>query len=74
MAEVDLLDFLRDCKRFAIQALGTNPDKPAEGGLARWKHLVIHGYRLEDDHSYRETENRLRCFIGTSEVIYRQST
>ena len=69
MAEVDLLDFLRDCKRFAIQALGTNPDKPAEGGLAHWKHLVIRGYRLEDDHSYRETENRLRCFGELREIL-----
>jgi IS5 family transposase len=69
MAEVDLLDFLRDCKRFAIQALGTNAGKPAEGGLARWKHLVIHGYRVEDDHSYRETENRLRCFSELREIL-----
>ena len=69
MAEVDLLDFLRDCKRLAIQALGTNAGKPSFGGLARWKHLVIHGYRLEDDHSYRETENRLRCFSELREIL-----
>ena len=69
MAEVDLLDFLRECKRLAIQALGTNPGKPAEGELARWKHLIIHRYRLEDDHSYRETENRLHCFSELREIL-----
>ena len=29
MAEVDLLDFMRDCKRLAKQALGTNTGLPA---------------------------------------------
>jgi hypothetical protein len=28
MAEVDLFDFMRDCKRLAIQASGTNAGKP----------------------------------------------
>ena len=69
MAEVDLLDFLMECKRLAIQALGTNAGKPTFGGLVRWKHLVIHGYRLEDDHSYRETENCLRCFSELREIL-----
>ena len=66
---MDLLDFLRDCKRLAIQALGTNAGKPTFGGLAHWKHLVIRGYRLEDDHSYCETENRLRCFSELREIL-----
>ena len=69
MVEVDLLDFMRKYKRLAKQALGTNASKPVEGGLARWKHLIIHGYRLEDDHSYRETENRLRCFSELCEIL-----
>jgi IS5 family transposase len=69
MVEVDLLDFIRNCKRLAKQALGTDAGKPVEGGLARWKHLVIHGYRLEDGHSYRETENRLRCFSELREIL-----
>jgi hypothetical protein len=38
-------------------------------GLTRWKHVVIHCYRLEDNHSYRETENRLRCFSELREVL-----
>ena len=36
---------------------------------ARWKHLVIHDYRLEDGYSYRETENRLRCFSELRETL-----
>jgi IS5 family transposase len=69
MVEVDLLDFMRICKRLAKQALGTDAGKPVEGGLARWKHVVIHCYRLEDDHSYRETENRLQCFSELRDVL-----
>ncbi|MFC6769919.1 transposase, partial [Natrinema soli] len=69
MVEVDLLDFLRKYKQLAKQALGTDAGKPVEGGLARWKHLVIHGYRLEDGHSYRETENRLQCFSELREIL-----
>ena len=69
MAEVDLFDFLRDCKRLAIQALGTNAGKPTFGGLGPLEALVIHGYRLEDDHSYCETENRLQCFSELREIL-----
>ncbi len=69
MVEVDLLDFMRICKRLTIQALGEDAGKPAEGGLARWKHVVIHCYRLEEGYSYRETENRLRCFAELREIL-----
>jgi IS5 family transposase len=69
MVEVDLLDFMRIGKRLAKQALGKDAGKPVEGGLARWKHVVIHCYRLEDEHSYRETENRLRCFSELREIL-----
>ena len=68
MVEVDLLDFVRTCKRLVIEALGTNAGESV-GGLARWKHVVIHCYRLEDDHSYRETENRLQCFSELREIL-----
>ncbi len=61
MVEVDLLGFMRTCKRLVKQALGTNASE-STNRLARWKHVVIHWYRLENDHSYRETENRLQCF------------
>jgi IS5 family transposase len=68
MVEVDLLDFMRTCKRLVKQALGTSAGE-STNGLARWKHVVIHCYRLEDDHSYRETENRLRCFSELREIL-----
>ena len=42
MPEVDLLDFVRTCKRVAKQALGKHADEPATGGFARWVHLVTH--------------------------------
>jgi len=70
MVEVDLLDFLRKYKQLAKQALETDAGKPVESGLARWKHLVIHGYRLEDGHSCRETENR----FGVSANCVRSSS
>ena len=57
------------CKRLARQALGNQAGEPTFGGLARWKHVVIHCYRLEDGHSYRETENRLRCFSELRDVL-----
>ena len=69
MVEVDLLDFIKNCKRLAKQALGQAAGESPFGGLARWKHIVIHCYRLEDDHSYRETENRLRCFSDLREIL-----
>ena len=68
MVEVDLLDFMRTCKHLVKQALGPNAGE-STNGLARWKHVVIHCYRLEDDHSYRETGNRLRCFSELREIL-----
>jgi IS5 family transposase len=68
MVEVDLLDFMKNCKRLIKEAMGTNAGE-STNGLARWKYVVIHCYRLEDDHSYRETENRLRCFSELREIL-----
>jgi hypothetical protein len=59
MVEVDLLDFTRVCKRLAKQALGKRAGVSTEGRYARWIHVAIHCFRLEDEHSYRTTENRL---------------
>ena len=59
MIEVDLLDFVEWFKRLAKQALGKHAGEPATGGFARWKHVVIHGIRLEEEHSFREIANRL---------------
>ena len=43
--ELDLLDFIEQCRHLAKRALG--------------KHVVLHCFRLEEGHSYRETPNRL---------------
>ena len=69
MPEVDLLDFVQPCKRVAKQALGKHAGEPATGGFARWVHLVIHCYRIEDEHSYRTTENRLEYLTEIREVL-----
>ena len=60
MAAVDLLDFVRECKRLVKQALER---------LARWVRVVIHCYRIEDEHSYRKTENRLEYLTEIREVL-----
>ena len=58
--EVDLLNFVEQCQQLVKQALGKHLGEPAGGGFARWKHVVLHCLRLEDNHSYRETPNRLK--------------
>ena len=68
MVEVDLLDFMRTCKQLVKEALGIDAGE-STNGLARWKHIVIHCYRLEDGHSYRETENRLQCFSELRKIL-----
>jgi len=40
-------------------SVGKHAGEPASGGFARWKHVVLHCFRLEDGHSYRKTPNRL---------------
>jgi len=62
--EVDLLDFVEQCRRLVKQALGKHAGEPASGGFARWKHVVLHCLRLEDGHSYRETPNRLLKYMA----------
>ena len=69
MVEVDLLDFVETFKRLAKQALGKHAGEPATGGFARWQHVVIHGFRLEEKHSFRETENRLEYMGEIREVL-----
>ena len=68
MVEVDLLDFVETFKRLAKQALGKHAGEPVTGGFARWKHVVIHGFRREEEHSFRETENRLEYMGEIREV------
>ncbi|ELZ26368.1 ISH9-type transposase [Natrinema limicola JCM 13563] len=40
--EIDLLDFVEQCRDLAKQALGKHAGEPASGGSARWVHVVIH--------------------------------
>ena len=58
--KVDLLDFVEQCRHLAKQALGKHAGEPASGGFARWVHVVLHCFRLQKGHSYRETPNRLK--------------
>jgi len=67
--EVDLLDFVEQCRRLVKQALGKHAGEPASGGFARWKHVVLHCFRLEDGHSYRETPNRLKYMSEVRNVL-----
>ncbi|MDB2276316.1 IS5 family transposase [Halorubrum ezzemoulense] len=67
--EVDLLDFVKQCRRLVKQALGKHAGEPASGGFARWKHVVLHCLRLEDGHSYRETPNRLKYMAEIRDAL-----
>jgi len=67
--EIDILDFVEECRHLAKQALGKHAGEPASGGFARWKHVVIHCFRREEGHSYRETENRLEYMTALLEVL-----
>jgi IS5 family transposase len=67
--EVDLLDFVEPCRQLVKQALGTHAGEPASGGFARWKHVVLHCLWLEDDHSYRETLNRLKYMAKIRDAL-----
>jgi len=55
MPEVDLLDFVRTCKRVAKQALGKHAGEPATGRFARWVYLVTHRKQTRNE--------RLICWI-----------
>jgi hypothetical protein len=67
--EVDLLDFVEQCRHLAKQALGKHAGEPASGGFARWIHVVLHCFRLEEGHSYRETPNRLEYMTEIRAVL-----
>ena len=42
--EIDLLDFVEQCRHLAKQALGKHAGEPASGGFARWVHVVCTVY------------------------------
>jgi hypothetical protein len=49
--------------------LGEHAGEPATRWFARWKHVVIHGFRREEAHSVRDTENRLEEMGEIREVL-----
>jgi len=67
--EVSLLDFARECKQLAKQALGKHAGEPASGGFARWKHVVMHCIRLEDNYTYREVIDRISLMSAVCDVL-----
>ena len=67
--EVKLLDFVRECKRLAKQALGNRAGEPASGGFARWKHVVLHCIRIEDGYTYRELVDRVALMSDLCDVL-----
>ena len=67
--EIDILDFVEQCRRLAKQALGKHAGEPASGGFARWVHVVLHCFRVEEEHSYRETPNRLEYMAELRELL-----
>jgi len=67
--EIDILDFVEQCRRLAKQALGKHAGEPASGGFARWVHVVLHCFRVEEEYSYRETPNRLEYMAELRELL-----
>jgi len=67
--EIDILDFVEQCRDLTKQALGKHAGEPASGGFARWVHVVLHCFRLEEGHSYRETPNRLKYMAEVRDAL-----
>ncbi|WP_233565439.1 IS5 family transposase [Halorubrum sp. Atlit-26R] len=49
--------------------MGKHAGEPASGGFARWVHVVLHCFRLEENHSYRETPNRLEYMAEVRDAL-----
>lgn len=69
MLDIDILNFMKETKFLAHQALGAYAGAASEGGFVRWKHVVIHCYRLEADLTYRATELCLELFSELREIL-----
>ena len=67
--EVDLLDFVEQCRHLVKQALGKHAGERASGGFARRKHVVLQCVRLRDGNNYRETPNRLQYMTEIRDVL-----
>jgi len=71
--EIALLDFVSECKRLTKQALGKHAGEPAAGGFARWKHVVLHCLRIEEEYTYRELIDRISLMDEVCEVLELES-
>jgi len=66
--EVDLLDFVEQCRRLVKQALGKHAGEP-QRRVRPLETVVLHCLRLEDGHSYRETPNRLKYMAEIRDAL-----
>ncbi|WP_254280610.1 IS5 family transposase [Haloarcula marina] len=67
--EIDIFDFVEQCRDLAKQALGKHAGEPVSGGFARWVLVVLHCFRLEEGHCYLETPNRLKYMTEICDAL-----
>ena len=65
--EIDILDFIEQCRDLAKQALGKHAGEPASGGFAEWAMLTVHALRIELAKSYRVAVDLLSEMPGVLE-------
>jgi IS5 family transposase len=66
---IALLDFVRNVRRVAKQALGNRAGRPAGGGLPRETHIVAHCIRKEEGHTFTELVDRLGLMPEVCELL-----
>jgi IS5 family transposase len=66
---IALLDFARNVRRVAKQALGNRAGRPASGGLPREAHIVAHCIRKEEGHTFTELVDRLSLMPAVCELL-----
>jgi len=68
--EVDLLDFVEQCRRLVKQALGKARGRARQRRVRPLEtRCATHCLRLEDGHSYRETPNRLKYMAEIRDAL-----
>jgi hypothetical protein len=50
-------------------SVGNVCERSDNGGFSRWKHVVLHYFRLEGDHRYPETPNRLEYMTEICDAL-----